>query len=141
MSCLLNEPAWFLANSYRPGDGCSSCGLFGIFFTAVDHREHIHRHDHTGLHDHDGCASESTIGTAIHLVDAAIVGGNRWIRARHSEAGRRDRPSHTRTTRPPSVSIAGGGHWVAMRLEVTNDGPTRFAKRGIALLADARVPD
>jgi hypothetical protein len=31
---------------------------------------------------------------------------------------------------PSWTTVAGGGGWVAMRLEVTNDGPARFANEG-----------
>ena len=73
----------------------------------------------------------ATVGDAVHLVDVAthVSGTETWIERatiRLVEVidpatladGQRSYPSGT-----PTVA---GGHWVGMRLEITNDGPTRF---------------
>ena len=67
------------------------------------------------------------IGTAIHLVDNTVIGGNRLIERATVRLVSIIDPATPAQPVPSSVStVAGGGRWVAMRLEATNDGPWRF---------------
>jgi hypothetical protein len=67
------------------------------------------------------------IGTAIHLVDHTVIGGNQLVQTATVRLVGIIDPATPAQPVPSSVStIAGGGRWVAMRLEATNDGPSSF---------------
>jgi len=67
------------------------------------------------------------IGTAIHLVDHTVIGGNQLVQTATVRLVSIIDPATPAQPVPSSVStIAGGGRWIAMRLEATNDGPSRF---------------
>ncbi len=70
------------------------------------------------------------IGTAVHLVDHAIVGGNPWVQGATIKLLGVIDPATLAEPIPSWMTVAGRGRWVAMRLEVTNDGPTRFGNEG-----------
>jgi hypothetical protein len=65
-------------------------------------------------------------GTAIHLVDHAVVGGNHWVQGATIKLIGVIDPATIAQPVPTWMTTTRGGRWVAMRLEVTNDGPSRF---------------
>jgi hypothetical protein len=66
------------------------------------------------------------IGTAIHLVDHTVIGGNPYVEGATIRLVGVIDPATVAQPVPTWMTIAGGGRWVAMRLEVTNDGPSSF---------------
>ena len=73
----------------------------------------------------------AALGTAIHLVDIAthISGTETWIeRATVRLVDVIDPATLTRgqLSYPSGTPTVVGGHWVGLRLEITNDGPMKF---------------
>jgi hypothetical protein len=70
------------------------------------------------------------IGTAIHLVDYArgISGKDTWVERATIRLIDVIDPATFASGQlpPPWATTKSGGRWVGMRLEMTNDGPTRF---------------
>ena len=66
------------------------------------------------------------IGSAIHLVDHVVIGGNQLVQAATIKLVGVIDPATPAQPVPSWMTNAGGGRWIAMRLEATNDGPSRF---------------